>query len=136
MDRAMSGGSDAATSYVDGLRRILVGYVGHCAAHPAEVLAVRAIRESATSSAVQRAKAADHRVGMAELVAFLKEGQEHGEFRDFDPEVFTSTLFAAMRDVPAQLEGLSQQQGTEFAVHWSAIFIHAAADQHQDEENR
>lgn len=126
MDASMSGGPEEPASYADGLRRIVMGYVERCARHPAEVMAAQAIRESISREA-REARERDEGGGAAELVGFLVEGQEHGEFRRFDPWVFAGALFAAMSAVPGQLRDRSSEDALALGEELGSIFVQAAA---------
>lgn len=126
MDSSMSDGPEEPTSYADGLRRIVIGYVERCAKHPAEVIAAQAIRES-ISREEQEARERDEGGGAAELVGFLVEGQEHGEFRRFDPWVFAGALFAAISAIPGQLRDRSSKDALALGEELASIFVRAAA---------
>jgi AcrR family transcriptional regulator len=127
MDTAMSGGPDPATSYLEGLCRIVAGYVRHCSSHPLEMIAIREISIASTSAAVRRLLSERERAGTAELAAFLAEGQQHGEFRPFDAAIFTAALYAALQAVPRRLQGLPPEQQEAYADELAMLFAHAAA---------
>jgi AcrR family transcriptional regulator len=127
MDTAMSGGPKAASSYVDGLCRIVEGYVRHCSRHPSEMTAIREISIASTSAAVRRLVSEREQAGTAQLAAFLAEGQQQGQFRPFDAAVFTAALYAALQAVPRQLQGLPPEQHEAYADELAMLFAHAAA---------
>ncbi|MFY7069747.1 TetR/AcrR family transcriptional regulator [Nocardiopsis changdeensis] len=104
LDKAMEGGEEPLEGFEDGLRRIITGNVAYCASNPEEMAARREIVSAATLPEALRAELdAEELAGRAELTGFLTEGQRYGEFRGFDPEVFTDVLFAALRGAPAVL---------------------------------
>ncbi|GAA1224485.1 TetR/AcrR family transcriptional regulator [Prauserella halophila] len=101
-DQAMEG-DEPVQGYEDGLRRIVTGHVEHCAARPEEMAARREIM-AATLTPALRADIDEHeRAGRTELVDFLLAGQQHGEFRPFDPDTFADAMYGALREVPGVL---------------------------------
>lgn len=129
MDEAMAGGPDEPASYADALRRILTGYVQRCATHPAEVTAAQAIRDAAHDNT-----AAAPDAGTSEMVEFLREAQENGEFRPFDPVVFADAVFAAMHGVPRRVRGRTPEQCAELADQLGTLFVRAALAHDGDRE--
>lgn len=117
MDRAMSGGPGEPASYAEALRRIVVGYVDRCASHPAEVTVAQAIRDAA---------GAGDDDGPDEMIAFLVEAQQEGEFGPFDPAIFTQALFAAMVAIPRQLVDRSPEEAVALADELASLFVRAA----------
>lgn len=126
LDRAMEGGPEPLEGFEDGLRRIVGGHVRHSARHPEEM----AVREEITRADLPeglRARVEQGQAdGRAELVDFLTEGQRHGEFRAFDPEVFTDALFAAMRTAPQRLRGRDETECAAYADELADLFAAAA----------
>ncbi|GAA3076620.1 TetR/AcrR family transcriptional regulator [Streptosporangium carneum] len=128
LDKAMEGGPEPVASYEEGLRRILTGYVRHCARHPEDMAALREINTATTSPAVLREVTERDESGRGELIAFLVEGQRAGEFRGFDPEVFTDAMFATMQAVPKRLRQRPETECEDYARELADIFVKAATD--------
>lgn len=127
LDKAMEGGEEPLEGFEDGLRRIITGHVDHCASNPEEMAARREIRSAATLPEALRSSIAEgERAGRAELVGFLVEGQRHGEFRAFDPEVFTDAMFAAMSGAPGILRGRPGTSPAEYGRELADLFCAAA----------
>ncbi|MDT0331148.1 TetR/AcrR family transcriptional regulator [Nocardiopsis lambiniae] len=127
LDRAMEGGEEPLEGFEDGLRRIITGHIGYCARNPREMTARREITAAATLPERLRGEIAEaERAGRAELVGFLTEGRRHGEFRAFDPEVFTDTMFAAMHRAPAVLRERPSASPEDYARELADLFCAAA----------
>jgi AcrR family transcriptional regulator len=126
LDRAMEGGDDPLGGFADGLRRIITGHIDYCARHPQEMAARREIRSAALSEGLRAEITASDRAGRAELVGFLVEGQRSEEFRSFDPDVFTDTLFAALHEAPAVLRDRPSASPGDYARELADLFCAAA----------
>jgi AcrR family transcriptional regulator len=125
LDSAMAGSeSDEPESYPDALRGMLQRFVEHCWSHGDEVSAMTEIRRQTRSAGVREAVSRSHDRGMAELVAFIEEGQSHGQFRDTDPALFAAVLTSAMGEVP-RLLGRGPEEHRRIAVDWAALFVNA-----------
>jgi AcrR family transcriptional regulator len=125
LDSAMAGSeSDEPESYPDALRGMLQRFVEHCWSHGDEISAMTEIRRQTRSAGVREAVSRSHDRGMAELVAFIEEGQSHGQFRDTDPALFASVLTSAMGEVP-RLLGRGPEEHRRIAVDWAALFVNA-----------
>lgn len=127
IESSMSGGPDPTSSYLDGLSRIIVGYVQHCSRHPEEMITLREVSTASTSTAVRGVIMEREQSGTAELAAFLTEGQQQRQFRPFDSTVFSATLRAALQAVPRQLQTLPPEQHEMYAAELALLFVHAAA---------
>ncbi|MFD3685352.1 TetR/AcrR family transcriptional regulator [Nocardiopsis sp. NPDC058631] len=126
LDRAMEGGPEPLEGFEDGLRRIVTGHITHCASHPREMAARREVVSAPLPPALQEHVAREGDAGRAELVAFLTEGQRHGEFRSFDPEVFTDALFAALGSAPRAVERRPAEEHAAYARQMADLFAAAA----------
>lgn len=125
LDSAMAGSeSDEPATYPDALRGMLQRFVEHCSSHGDEISAMTEIRRQTRSPDVREAISRSHDRGMAELVAFIEEGQSHGQFRDTDPALFASVLQSAMGEVP-RLLGRDPDEHGRIAVDWAALFVNA-----------
>ncbi|MFD6953590.1 MULTISPECIES: TetR/AcrR family transcriptional regulator [unclassified Nocardiopsis] len=126
LDRAMEGGPEPLAGFEDGLHRIVAGHVRYCSQHPEEMAARQEIIGAAVPPAVRGWITENEASGRAELVGFLTEGQRHGEFRDFDPEVFTDTLFAALGSAPHRLRRRPAGEHEAYARELARLFAAAA----------
>ncbi|MFJ9554394.1 TetR/AcrR family transcriptional regulator [Nocardiopsis sp. NPDC101807] len=126
LDRAMEGGPEPLEGFEDGLRRIVTGHVTYCASHPQEMVARREVLSAALPPALQEHVARGNEAGRAELVGFLAEGQRHGEFRPFDPEVFTDALFAALGSAPRSVALRPTEEHAAYAREMADLFAEAA----------
>jgi AcrR family transcriptional regulator len=126
LDRAMEGGPEPLTGFEDGLRRIVAGHVMYCSQHPEEMAARQEIIGAAAPPAVREWITENEASGRAELAGFLTEGQRHGEFRAFDPEVFTDTLFAALGSAPSRLRRRPAEEHEAYAQELARLFAAAA----------
>ncbi|GAA0994260.1 MULTISPECIES: TetR/AcrR family transcriptional regulator [Nocardiopsidaceae] len=126
LDRAMEGGPEPLEGFEDGLRRIVTGHVTYCASHPQEMVARREVLSAALPPALQEHVARGNEAGRAELVGFLTEGQRHGEFRPFDPEVFTDALFAALSSAPRSVARRPAEEHGAYAREMADLFAEAA----------
>ena len=125
-DRAMAGRGQA-DGFLAALERMVTGYVHHCAAHPLEVSALQEIRSATSSPAVQVIVAEQLRRSRADLMAFLLEGQAHGELHPGDAGVLADTLLAALHAVPSHLRARDPAATEEYAAELTQLFVRAAA---------
>ncbi|WP_444963617.1 TetR/AcrR family transcriptional regulator [Nocardiopsis sp. M1B1] len=128
LDRAMEGGPEPLAGFEDALTRIISGHVMHCSRHPREMAVRQEIGGADVPASVREWIARSQDAGRAELVGFLTEGQGHGEFRAFDPEVFTDTLFAALNAVPGRLRRRPVEEHEEYARELARLFAAAATE--------
>jgi len=126
LDRAMEGGPEPLEGFEDGLRRIVTGHVMYCSRHPEEMAARQQVTSAGLPPALREEVARGARAGRAELVAFLDEGMRHGEFRSFDPEVFTDALFAALGSAPRSLAERPADAHGDYARAMADLFAAAA----------
>ncbi|MGP5386615.1 TetR/AcrR family transcriptional regulator [Brachybacterium tyrofermentans] len=124
LDDAMAGTDDEPDSYPDALKGMLERFVEHCWSHGEEVSAMTEIRRQARSESLRQAFSSSHDRGTAELVAFIEEGQAHGQFRDTDPALFASVLLVAMGEF-SRLRGRSADENRRIAVEWASLFVNA-----------
>ena len=126
LDRAMEGGPEPLEGFEDGLRRIVRGHVTHSARHPEEMAVREEITRADLPESLRDRVEQGQASGRAELVGFLTEGQQHGEFRAFDPEVFTDALFAALGSASRQLRGRDEAECEAYAGELADLFTTAA----------
>lgn len=123
MDADLAGKVDGAPGYTAALRRLIEGYVHYCAEHPGELIAITRIAANAEEarewSERQRAST------LGELEDTFREGQEHGEFRDFAPRVMALTLMAAMESVSRELFERPETDVAAFATEMADLFEQA-----------
>ncbi|ANY06345.1 TetR/AcrR family transcriptional regulator [Pseudonocardia sp. HH130630-07] len=124
LDAAMAGDGAEPDSYPGALRGMLERYVGHCSEHGDEISAMTEIRRHARGEGVRATVAGNHAGGTAELVAFVEEGQAHGQFRGTDPALFATVLMSAMGEVPRLLTG-DRASDRALAAEWAGLFVAA-----------
>jgi TetR/AcrR family transcriptional regulator, fatty acid metabolism regulator protein len=117
MSTAIEERSAGATSYLDALRAMITGFTHFCAEHRTEMYALREI--AANGGAVDQDSA------ITELAEMLREGQQHGEFREFDPHLMAVTLNAALEAVPGQLYGRADTDADRYAEELTETFVRA-----------
>jgi hypothetical protein len=116
---------DEPDTYSDALNGMLLRFVEHCCTHGEEMSAMTEIRQQARRVTLREAVSRSHERGTAELVAFIEEGQSHGQFRDVDPALFASVLMSAMGEVPRLLRGRSPEEHRRIALDWASLFVNA-----------
>ncbi|WP_158852449.1 TetR/AcrR family transcriptional regulator [Saccharothrix deserti] len=125
LDAAMAGTEDdEPETYPDALEGMLRRFAEHCWTHGEEITAMTEIRREMRSEILREAVAQSHERGMAELVAFIREGQSYGQFRDVDPALFASVLMSAMGEFP-RLPGNSAEERRRVAADWVSLFVNA-----------
>jgi AcrR family transcriptional regulator len=123
MDADLTGRIDGAQSYAIALRSLIEGYVHYCAEHPKELIAISRIAANATEarewSEQQQAST------LTEMQDMFREGQQHGEFRDFVPRVMALALMAALETAPGELFGRPETDVNTYARELATIFVQA-----------
>ncbi|WP_291411565.1 TetR/AcrR family transcriptional regulator [Actinophytocola sp.] len=117
MDRAIGERAAGAGSYLAALRAVIGGFVHYCAEHRAEMYALREI--AANGGPVEQ----DDAVG--QLAGMLRDGQEHGEFREFSPRLMALTLNAALEAVPRELYSRADTDAAAYADELASTFERA-----------
>jgi hypothetical protein len=79
-----------------------------------------ALREIAANSAKP-----DLDDSIDELAEMLREGQEAGEFREFDPRLMAVSLNAALEAVPRELYARADTDVTTYADELAEAFVQA-----------
>jgi AcrR family transcriptional regulator len=123
MDADLTRLTENITSHVTALRGLVEGYVHYCADHPQELVAISRIGANAAEAREwyeqQHAKTID------ELEDMFREGQRHGEFREFTPRVMALTVMAALETVPGELVSHPDTDVAAYARELATIFEHA-----------
>lgn len=123
MEQALSSRSDGAESYCAALRSLIEGFVHYCAEHPAELIAISQIASAALDAERARAWAGKQNSStLTELEDMFREGQEHGEFRDFSPRVMAVSVQAVMEATPAELWARPDTDVTAYAKELADLF--------------
>jgi TetR/AcrR family fatty acid metabolism transcriptional regulator len=117
LDQSIGERAGDATSYAAGLRALLAGFVHFCAEHRTDMYA---LREIAANSAKP-----DLDDSIDELAEMLREGQEAGEFREFDPRLMAVSLNAALEAVPRELYARADTDVTTYADELAEAFVQA-----------
>lgn len=123
MDADLTGKIEGAPSYRAALRRLIEGYVHYCAEHPKELIAITRIAVNAAEAREWSERQRDSTLG--EMADLFREGQEHGEFRDFAPRVMALTLMAAMETVSRELFERPETDIATFATELADLFEQA-----------
>ncbi|MCT2586468.1 TetR/AcrR family transcriptional regulator [Actinophytocola gossypii] len=119
MNEAIEERAAGARSYLDALRAMIRGLVLFCAEHRTEMYALREIAENAPASG---GAAVDRNVSVDQLAGLLREGQEHGEFRAFDPHLMAVTLNAALEAAPRELYSRPETDAGRYAEELAETF--------------
>lgn len=130
MDQAMQG-SREPESYVDALGIMVEGFVDVCVSHP-ELLAARAQLETAKSGDIAALSSELDAAGLIELETFLEEGQQHGEFGNFDPSMFADLVMAFITTIPSMLARHGRDAAGREKVRLQVINALSAAAVSQD----
>ena len=104
-----------ATNCLDALRATITGLVHFCAGHRTEMYALREI--AGNGGPVARDDT------IAQLAGLLREGQEAGEFRAFDPHLMAVTLNAALEAVPGELYARPRTDAGRYAEELTETFV-------------
>jgi AcrR family transcriptional regulator len=129
LDRAMANQAAGARSYLEALQMMIIGFVRHCADHPHDMLALQQLGLAAAASPEGMEQTENERSrNVAELQTMLREGQEEGEFWDFDSRMMAATILAAMRTVPLELRARPNVDPAAFGQGLARIVAHSVAD--------
>jgi AcrR family transcriptional regulator len=110
-----------AASPREALTRFIGGSVELYAAHPKHMAALAAIfGASAGDAGVERARHQRHAKELLDLARILHEGQEQGQFRDFDVHVMARTVRGALDAAHAHIAGGGEAE--PYATELRAIF--------------
>ncbi|MET0133465.1 MAG: TetR/AcrR family transcriptional regulator [Kibdelosporangium sp.] len=123
MDADLTARTEGVESYLTALRNLIEGYVRYCAQHPQELIAIGRIAANAADardwSDRQQVRT------LTEMADMFREGQQHGEFREFSPRVMAVALMAALEAVPAELMGDPETDVARFADELATLFERA-----------
>lgn len=114
LDRAIGERANHAASYTAALRALLSGFVYYCAEHRTEMYALRELEANGVST--------ERGDSVAELAEMLREGQEHGEFREFSPRLMAVTLYAALSAIPGELYSRADTNVEQYAEELAETF--------------
>ena len=125
IEDAITEDTDDSASYIDALRDLIVSMVRYFGSHRTEVLAHGSLYTGPPpDSPLARRGAERHRTDIADLAQMFREGQEHGEYREFDVDVMATALMATLQAVPGEL--LTDPSRTEPYAHEVAeLFVRA-----------
>lgn len=114
MTAAVEERTAGAESYPAALRGLITGMVLFSAEHRTEMYA---LREIATNTPL-----VDRDDSVADLAGMFREGQEHGEFRDFDPHLMAVTVNAALEAAPRELYSRPETDARTYADELAETF--------------
>ncbi|PZF84451.1 TetR/AcrR family transcriptional regulator [Jiangella anatolica] len=92
-----------ADSYREALRRLIEGFVLFCDTHRSQVLALGQVLAGAGGQENGELVRSQREQSVGQLEQMLREGQEHGEFRDFSPRFMAATLLGSLEAIPREL---------------------------------
>lgn len=115
MNQAIEERAAGAATYLDAMRAMITSLVHFCAEHRTEMYALREI--SANGGPV------DRDTSIAQLAGMLREGQECGEFREFDPHLMAVTLNAALEAAPRELYSRPDTDVDRYADELAETFV-------------
>jgi len=114
MNEAIEERAAGARSYLDALRAMISGLVLFCAEHRTEMYALREIASNGGPG--------DRDTSVEAIAGMLREGQEHGEFREFDPHLMAVTLNAALEAAPRELYSRPETDADRYAEELAETF--------------
>lgn len=103
-----------AETYREALRRLVEGFVLFCDSHRAHVLALGQLLSGAGGQENRELVGSQREQSIGQLEQLLREGQEHGEFRDFSPRLMAVALLGSLEAVPQELFA---RPGTDVAAY-------------------
>ncbi|MBB5786964.1 TetR/AcrR family transcriptional regulator [Jiangella mangrovi] len=92
-----------AGSYREALQRLIEGFVVFCDTHRAQVLALGQLLAGVGGHENGELVRSQREQSVGQIEQMLREGQEHGEFRDFSPRFMAVTLLGSIEAIPAEL---------------------------------
>ncbi|SEF15532.1 TetR/AcrR family transcriptional regulator [Jiangella alba] len=104
---------DAAT-YREALQRLIEGFVLFCDSHRAHVLALGQVLAGVGGQENGELVRSQREQSVGQLEQMLREGQEHGEFRDFSPRFMAVTLLGSLEAISGELFA---RPGTDVAAY-------------------
>lgn len=93
---------DAGT-YREALQRLIEGFVLFCDSHRAHVLALGQVLAGAGGQENRELVRSQREQSVGQIEQMLREGQEHGEFRDFSPRFVAVALLGSLEAIPGEL---------------------------------
>lgn len=104
---------DAGT-YREALQRLIEGFVLFCDSHRAHVLALGQVLAGVGGQENGALVRSQREQSVGQIEQMLREGQEHGEFRDFSPRLMAVTLLGSLEAIPGELFA---RPGTDVAAY-------------------
>lgn len=92
-----------ADSYREALQRLIEGFVLFCDSHRSHVLALGQVLAGAGGQENGELVRSQREQSVGQIEQMLREGQEHGEFRDFSPRVLAVALLGSLEAIPGEL---------------------------------
>jgi AcrR family transcriptional regulator len=117
---------EGAASYVDALRRLVEAHVGLTTGDSPEAKAVMELYASGIEGDGIRPTGAERRGWVDEIESMLRDGQDEGEFADFDPRPLAVAIIAALEAAPADLAARPDADAAGFARELAELFVVAA----------
>lgn len=105
LDGSVSGAASRATSHVDAVRRVIIGFVQYVDRSHDRMLALRQLDIALAPNERADIRVLDERDGVERWVSLLTAGQGADEFRSFDPRSVAVAIMGLLNAVPRELIG-------------------------------
>lgn len=92
-----------AASYREALQRLIEGFVHFCDSHRSHVLALGQVLAGIGGQENGELVRSQRSQSTGQIEQMLREGQEHGEFREFSPRYMAVALLGSLEAIPAEL---------------------------------
>jgi len=116
---------EGAESYADALRRLVEAHVGLTTGGTPQARAVVALRGAADIPGTGTTQG-ERRDWIDQVETMLREGQDGGEFADFEPRPLAMAIVAALEGAPADVGGRPDTDPAAYAKALADVFVAAA----------
>ncbi|RIQ19517.1 TetR/AcrR family transcriptional regulator [Jiangella rhizosphaerae] len=111
-----------AASYREALRRLIGGFVRFCDTHRRHVLALGQVLAGLGGQENRELVRSQREIAVGQIEQLLREGQEHGEFRDFSPRFMAVALLGSLEAIPSELFARPETDVDAYAKELSVTY--------------